>query len=1171
MKTFLEPLKKSSTYKKIDEALMKRGVVEIEGCVDAAKPHMISALRCDAHYKIIVTVDDTRARAIYADYRLYDPGVVYYPPRDLIFYQSDLNGNQLIKDRMACVKALIENEKVTMITTFDALMEHESGIRLLKENVITINASDTVDEKKLTNQLVKNGYERAAEVEAAGQFAVRGGIIDIFPLTEENPVRLELWGDEVESLRSFDVGSQRSIENLEKVEIYPATDMVLSEADKQKGFDAIRKELDSQYQKFRKEMKTEAAFRLKTATEGFIDEMTDFATAANTVSYANYFYEKMYSIIDFFDPAETQLFLDEPVHLIERGETVRAEFADSMSARIEQGYILPRQSDILYSVDEIFARIERFSTAAMSTILQAQDKYKAREVFTVHTRSVNSYNGNFSSLVSDLEKLKKNKYTVILLSASTTRAKRLVDDLDENGINAFFSDTFERVLKSGEIMTANGNCSRGYEYPDLHLAVITETDIFGGRKKRKKKKHHTYEGEHISSFTDLVVGDYVIHENYGLGVYEGIEHIEIDGVTRDYVKIGYRDDASVYVIASNLDVLQKYASKDAEKKPKLNKLGTQEWSRTREKVKGAVEGVAKKLVQLYAERQKAEGFVYGPDTVWQREFEEMFPYEETDDQNMAIEAVKHDMESSKIMDRLICGDVGFGKTEVAIRAAFKAVQENKQVAFLVPTTILAEQHYHTFKERMKEYPVKVAMLSRFRSAAQNKKTLADVKKGLVDIVIGTHRLLSKDVEFKDLGLLIIDEEQRFGVTHKERIKEMRRNVDVLALSATPIPRTLHMSLVGIRDMSVLEEAPQERMPIQTFIMEYSDEMVREGIRRELSRGGQVYYVYNRVNDIADVAARIEKLVPDANVAYAHGQMKERELEDIMGDFINGEIDVLISTTIIETGIDIPNVNTMIISDADRMGLSQLYQLRGRVGRSNRAAYAFLLYKRDKMLKETAEKRLAAIREFSDLGSGFRIAMKDLEIRGAGNVLGAEQHGHMEAVGYDLYCKMLDMAVKQEKGEKVAPDFTTTIDIDEDAFLPNSYVKNENQKLDLYRRIATIANEEEAQDMRDELKDRFGKLPKSVENLIDISLIREKAHTVFIERLSAKENTIIFDIFGKAELNPTAIEPLLDKFDGALRFKAAGKPIFIYKRGRDEKESFISISARVLDEMKILLG
>ncbi|XME01472.1 transcription-repair coupling factor [Lachnospiraceae bacterium C1.1] len=1171
MKSFEEPLKKSALFEEINEALKEKGITEIEGCVDAAKPNLMSALGRDKRFRIIVTADELKARALYSDYRVYDSDVVYYPPRDLMFYQSDLNGNQLTRERMNCIKALMSGKKFTVVTTIDALMERIAGVELIASNIIDINSNDELDEKKFAEQLANCGYERTAQVEAQGQFAIRGGIVDIFPLTEDNPIRIELWGDEISSIRSFDVASQRSLEDMEKAEIYPASEIVLSEDEKDAGMEKIRLDFDKNYSELRKAMKTEEAHRLKSLVNAFSEEMDNFLQAANIISFANYFFDEMYSFLDFFIPDETAVFLDESIRLIEKAEAVFSEFSESMTARLSQGYILPGQSDILYSPDEIFHKISKCHSAAFSTISQKQDKYKAKAHLSIHVRSVNSYNGSFDSLLTDLRRFKKNNYKVILLSASTTRAKRLADNLAENEINAFFSENFDRELKDGEIMTANGNISAGFEYPGIRFAIISETDIFGSVRKKKKKKRHSYEGEHISSFTDLNVGDYVIHESYGLGVYQGIEHIEIDNVTRDYVKISYRDDSSVYVIASNLDVLQKYASKDAEKKPKLNRLGDKEWSRTKARVKSSVEGVARKLVELYAERQKAQGFAYGEDTVWQKEFEEMFPFEETDDQLMAIEAVKHDMESKKIMDRLICGDVGFGKTEVAIRAAFKAVQENKQVAFLVPTTILAEQHYHTLAERLKDYPVKVALLCRFRSAAENRKTIADLKKGMVDIVVGTHRLLSKDVVFKDLGLLVIDEEQRFGVTHKERIKEMRRNVDVIALSATPIPRTLHMSLVGIRDMSVLEEAPQERMPIQTFIMEYSAEMVREAIRREMSRGGQVYYVYNRVNDIADVAAGIEKLVPDANVAFAHGQMKERELEDIMSDFINGEIDVLVSTTIIETGIDIPNVNTMIISDADRMGLSQLYQLRGRVGRSNRTAYAFLLYKRDKMLKETAEKRLAAIREFTDLGSGFRIAMKDLEIRGAGNVLGAEQHGHMEAVGYDLYCKMLDLAVKHEKGEELQPEFDTTIDINEDAFLPNSYVKNESQKLELYRRIAAIDSEEEAQDMRDELKDRFGKLPKSVENLINVSLIRDMAHKVYIERLSARENTVMFEIYGEARLNPANIEPFLDKFDGALTFKAAGKPLFIYKKGKSEKDDFINISTKVLDEMKILLS
>ena len=636
------------------------------------------------------------------------------------------------------------------------------------------------------------------------------------------------------------------------------------------------------------------------------------------------------------------------------------------------------------------------------------------------------------------------------------------------------------------------------------------------------------------------------------------------------MKIQYRDGGNLYILATGLDVIQKYASADA-KKPKLNKLGTQEWTKTKTRVRGAVEDIAKDLVELYAKRQQEEGFVFGQDTVWQKEFEELFPFEETEDQELAIEATKRDMESHKIMDRLICGDVGYGKTEIAIRAAFKAVQEGKQVAFLVPTTILAQQHYNTFLQRMKDFPVRVDLLCRFRSAAEQKKTITDLKKGMVDIVVGTHRLLSADVAFKDLGLLVIDEEQRFGVTHKEKIKKMRENVDVLTLTATPIPRTLHMSLVGIRDMSVLEEPPQDRMPIQTFVMEYNEEMVREAVNRELLRGGQVYYVYNRVNTIADVTASIKNLVPDANVAFAHGQMKETELEKIMYEFINGELDVLVSTTIIETGLDISNVNTIIIHDSDRMGLSQLYQLRGRVGRSNRTAFAFLMYKRDKMLKEEAEKRLSAIKEFTDLGSGFKIAMKDLEIRGAGNLLGAKQHGHMEAVGYDLYCKMLNEAVKKEKGLQPEDPFQTTVDVDMDAYIPDTYVSNEFTKLDLYKRIAEIEHEEEAEDLTEEMLDRFGELPESVKNLLRISLLRVKAHKVYVEELSAKKLTIQFNLYAEAKLNPVRIPELLEIYQGKLTFKSTTKPYLLYTRDKQEETNSLELCYAIVSSMQILLG
>ena len=777
--------------------------------------------------------------------------------------------------------------------------------------------------------------------------------------------------------------------------------------------------------------------------------------------------------------------------------------------------------------------------------------FKVKSVYSLQVKTVNPYNSSFELLTRDLKKLKRTGYRVILVSGSRTRAKRLAEDLRDYDLSSFYSEEMERQVNPGEIMVTCGYIAEGYEYPMLKFTVISESDIFG--KKKKKKKRKTYEGKKIQEFAELKPGDYVVHENHGLGIYQGIEKIEVDAVTRDYMKISYADGGILYILATQLDLIQKYAGADA-KPPKLNKLGTPQWKKTKGQVKKAVQLIAKDLVKLYATRQQTDGYVYGPDTVWQREFEEMFPFEETEDQLRAIEDTKKDMESTKIMDRLICGDVGYGKTEIAIRAAFKAVQEGKQVVYLVPTTILAQQHYNTFIQRFKDFPVRVDLMSRFRTQAQQKKTVEDLKKGLVDIVIGTHRVLSKDVGYKDLGLLIIDEEQRFGVTHKEKIKKLRENIDVLTLTATPIPRTLHMSLIGIRDMSVLEEAPMDRMPIQTYVMEYNDEMVREAMERELARGGQVYYVYNRVESIADVALHVQKLVPDARVAYAHGQMSEHQLEDIMYDFINGDIDVLVSTTIIETGLDIANANTMIIQDADRFGLSQLYQLRGRVGRSNRMAYAFLLYQRDKMLKEVAEKRLAAIREFTDLGSGFKIAMRDLEIRGAGNLLGESQSGHMAAVGYDLYCKMLNEAVSRLKGEKEEADYNTTIDLNIDAFIPESYIKNEYQKLDIYKRIAAIETEEEMDDMTEELIDRFGDIPKKVQQLLHIAALKSLAHSAYITAIEQKGKDYKFVLYEKANLDPAKIPALLKKYGNNMTFKAEAVPYFLYqKKGRSGKE------------------
>lgn len=1173
MKFLVAPMQEMAAFEEAKKLLAKKEVnIGFSGLSDSSKLHMTYALTEEFRNKLIVTYSDIRAREIYEEYRFYDRMTHIYPAKDLIFYQADIHGNELTQGRVKALRRIAENKPVTVVTTFDSLMTPQVPLSVWKAHILKLSKGGPLDERNIATRLVNMGYEKNYQVEAPGQFSIRGGIIDIFDLTEENPYRIELWGDEIDSIRSFDILSQRSIENLESVSIYPATELVLSSSDKEAGLLEIQKECKETAIKFRKRGKPEEAARLEKQVAGFLEQI-EFQAGANLDSYIHYFYKYTDSFLDYFDAENSIVILDEPVRIREHADAVELEFRESMMHRMEKGYLLPKQMELLSSVEETAAHILGRKSLSMATLDMKNPLIKARNKFDITAKSISSYNNSFEALVKDLEKYRKNGYRIVLLSGSRSRAQRLANNLQDMDIPAFFTENPMRILKAGEVMTYYGSVHKGFEYPMIKLVVISESDIFATEKKKKKRKT-SYEGQKIQNFTDLKVGDYVVHEHHGLGIYRGIEKVEVDKVAKDYMKIEYRDGGNLYVLATGFSVIQKYASADA-KRPKINKLGSKEWGNTKSKVRGAVNEVAKDLVQLYAARQQKEGYPFGKDTVWQKEFEEMFPFEETADQLSAIEETKKDMESTKIMDRLICGDVGYGKTEVAIRAAFKAVQEGKQVVVLVPTTILAQQHYNTFSQRMKDFPIRVDLLSRFRTGAAAKKTLTDLQKGLVDIVIGTHRVLSDDVKFKDLGLLVIDEEQRFGVAHKEKIKKMKENIDVLTLTATPIPRTLHMSLIGIRDMSVLEEAPNDRMPIQTYVMEYNEEMVREAIVRELARDGQVYYVYNRVNNIADVAADLNKLVPEANVAYAHGQMKESELEKIMLDFIEGEIDVLVSTTIIETGLDIPNVNTMIIHDSDNLGLSQLYQLRGRVGRSNRNAYAFLMYKRDRMLKEVAEKRLQAIKEFTDLGSGFKIAMRDLEIRGAGNLLGKVQHGHMEAVGYDLYCKMLNEAVKKEKGIETIEDFNTTIDLDVDAFIPNEYIMNEYQKLDIYKRIASCLSSQECDDMYDEMKDRFGNVPKSADNLLRISRIRLKAHRLYVSEMKGKNGEIRIMMHKDAKIKVENIPIFLQRYRKELSFQAAGTPTFFFKyikTGIVEKdaENLLMYSSTLLDEMEEIL-
>lgn len=1081
MEAFLTPLQGLAEFEQIKEkSKTNKGILQVSGCMESQKSHLMYGLSGIAPYRLILAEDERRAREIYEDYRFYDRKVYSYPAKDLLFFQADIHGNLLIRQRMKVIKALLEEKELTVVTSIDGCMDFLESLEKIKEQLIHYESDSTVDIEQLKNQLVALGYERVGQVEMPGQFSVRGGIVDIYCLTEENPWRIELWGDEIDSIRSFDPESQRSLENLEELTIYPAVEHI---GDKD-----------------------------------------------------------MVSFLDYFPEERTIIFLDEPNRLTEKGGAVEEEYRQSRMHREEKGSRnLPE--NWLCSFEQLQKELNKRNCISVCALEPKQAGWKVREKFCLEVKSISAYNNSFELLVKDLHQYKKQGYRIALLSGSRTRAERLAKDLQEEGLAAFYGQDYDREICPGEIMLVYGHAKKGFEYPLIKFAVMTESDIFGQEQKKKKKKKN-YSGSRIQDFAELSIGDFIVHEKHGLGIYRGIEKVEVDRIVKDYIKIEYRGGSNLYIPATQLDCLQKYSGAYAAKAPKLNKLGTQEWNKTKSKVRGAVKNIAKELVELYAVRQEKEGYVCGPDTVWQREFEEMFPYEETEDQLSAIEDAKRDMESTRIMDRLICGDVGYGKTEVALRAAFKEVQESRQVAYLAPTTILAQQIYNTFVQRMKEFPVRVELLCRFRTPAQQKKAIEDLKKGQVDVIIGTHRILSKDVQFKNLGLLIVDEEQRFGVTHKEKIKQLKKDVDVLTLTATPIPRTLHMSLIGIRDMSVLEEPPMDRMPIQTYVMEYDEETVREAINRELRRGGQVYYVYNRVTDIADVALRIAKLVPDARVDFAHGQMSERELENVMYSFVNGDIDVLVSTTIIETGLDISNVNTMIIHDSDRYGLSQLYQLRGRIGRSNRTAYAFLMYRKNVMLKETAEKRLAAIREYTDLGSGFKIAMRDLELRGAGNLLGAQQHGHMNAVGYDLYCKMLNEAVKEAKGIHTMEDFETSVDLNVDAYIPDSYISNEFQKLDIYKRIAGIETQQDYDDMLEELLDRFGEPGKAVLNLLAIAKLKAIAHQGYVTEIKQTGKTVRFTLYEKARLNTEGFPALMQKYRRGLQFKNEQEPKFI---------------------------
>ncbi len=1168
MQAIKAAFREDSRFEKLQEYIEKGEYpLHVWGLDKRVSPMLMESIPRKNPARLIVTYEEKRAREIVEDYRFYDRDVFYYPAKDALFYYADVHSNATVKSRLEIFKRLAEGEQITVVTTIEGLMDKIPALSHIVENVITLNVEESLDIKDFSKKLTNLGYEKVTMVETPGQFSVRGGIVDIYPLTEECPYRVELWGDDIESIRSFDVESQRSIEEIKTVKIYPSCEMILDGKRIDKGIALMSKEHKTQAKKLKEEFRTEQYARLNKMVESVKEEIQEFNSTMGIDSMVEYFYDDTVSFLDYI-PKDSDIFIDDPERVHRQAVVYTQEFAASMEGRLLGGYVLPTQANVLYDGKAIIGRLALRNTFLLSEIYAKQPAWKEKNNITIATKGLVSYNNSFEALLKDIAGWNKKKYKVIILSPSATRGKRIAGDLRDNDIIAHFSEDSEKVLKPGEIVVFRGRLETGFEIPECKLAVISEADIFTSKELKKRKKLPKYKGDKINSFTDISIGDYVVHERHGIGIYRGIEKVETEGRLKDYISIEYAKGSKLFVPVEQLEIIGKLSGKEGAK-PKLNRLGGTEWEKVRQRVKGHVAEIAEELVELYAIRETSKGFAYSEDSQWQREFEELFPYEETLDQQKAIDDTKRDMESDRIMDRLICGDVGFGKTEIAIRAAFKAVQDNKQVAYLVPTTILAEQHYNTFCQRMKNYPVNIKLLSRFRTPKEIKETLSQVKNGGVDIVIGTHRLLSKDVDFKNLGLLIIDEEQRFGVKHKEQIKQMKKNVDVLTLTATPIPRTLHMSLVGLRDISLLEEPPVDRMPIQTYIMEFDIEFVKEAINRELNRNGQVYYVYNRVNTIEEITNQLRSVLPSARIEFAHGQMNERELESIMLAFNKGEIDVLVSTTIIETGLDIPNVNTMIIHDADNFGLSQLYQLRGRVGRSNRSAYAFLLYKRDKMIKEVAEKRLKAIREFTELGSGYKISMKDLEIRGAGNLLGQEQSGNIEAVGYDLYCKMLNDAIKRLSGEVTEADFVTSIELPLDAYIPDTYVKNEYMKLDLYKRISKCETREENDAILEEVRDRFGEPPKPFFRLLEVAYLKAIAKKAYITDVKYIDNELRFIMWQQAPVKVERMDKLLKRYKGTMKFVTGKFAGFHMKASKTIQEELIAVAEQAIEDIKVL--
>lgn len=1161
-----QELYKDEGFKSLRKGIKDRKFpLAVYGVSESARAFLISAMFGKEKDSLFVFASkDMDAKNLYEDLLLYENEVYYFPAKEMVFYNIDAISGDLRWERLKVIKELMNGRKKIIVTTIEALTATYAPFSYFRDHFFTITKGMEIDLNKLAKKLTDSGYVRSELVEGKGEFALRGGIMDVFPPDGALPYRIELFGDEIDSIRTFNKETQRSIEQVDSFEIFPAKEIILDTETMEKGAEKIKAELDSiiKDKSKRKTYDKEALEKLKRHVASNLEYLKEGMFFESVDAYLPFFFDKPSTFFDFM--GNGKLIIDDTANSLGKIESAYIEFNEDYEAFLGRGEILPSQGNIMIDKDLLIDTLRDAEVITLNQFQKTERFLPPRAMVSFNQMTIYNYQGQLDMLISDIKERKKRGYHVVILAGTRPRGERLVDILRDKDIESVYKDTLSTLDYANVIITF-GNQLRGFEFPDIKLALISDKEVFGEAKRKKRKKINQGKGlAKINSFTELKKGDYVVHVNHGIGVFLGVKQMETSGLIRDYIEIQYDRNDKLFIPVEQLDMIQRYIGTEG-KDPKINKLGGQEWSKAKAKVKRSVDEIAEDLVKLYAEREKVKGYPFSEDTPWQKQFEDEFAYDETEDQLKSSEEIKKDMERERVMDRLLCGDVGYGKTEVAMRAAFKAVMDSKQVAVLVPTTILAEQHFHSFRNRFKGFPMKIDMVSRFRSAKEQKETMRRVKEGNVDILIGTHKILSKDIQFKDLGLLVVDEEQRFGVAHKEKLKSAKKNVDVLTLSATPIPRTLHMSLSGIRDISLIETPPEERYPIQTYVVEFNEQLIRDAILREKARNGQVYFVHNRVDDIHVVFSYLSKLVPEVVFDVAHGQMNERELENAMKNFMDNMTDVLICTTIIETGMDIQNVNTIIVDNADKLGLSQLYQLRGRVGRTNRIAYAYLTYKKDKVLTEVAEKRLRALKDFTELGSGFKIAMRDLEIRGAGNLMGKAQHGEMSVVGYDLYVKMLDTAIKMITGEILEEKPNTTIDMKIDAYIPSSYISDEMHKLEVYKRIASMESEEDYEDIKEELLDRFSDIPDSLYNLMDIARLKFYANRAGVLELRDRGKDILITFVSGEKLTSEKVDVFLEKYPKRSEFQRK-EPAVAFKVTEKDRDLTIDALTKLMKEL-----